>query len=201
MALIFVKELSVCESKLSAHKYAPNTNAATAEQSEPQLALSQASTAFTVTTYFPFLRPFSSRNAFAMAQTVSHKASGSGGKVGSTSRKSIGGSSTAGTSRAKKATARKSTGGRLPSPIRSRGRQSDASEAAGGSGRKKQRFRPGTVALREIRKYQKSTDLLLRKLPFARVVRHVAHAIRPLQLTFGVFDLSTRSRYEKSLWT
>ncbi|TDL29581.1 histone-fold-containing protein, partial [Rickenella mellea] len=38
----------------------------------------------------------------------------------------------------------------------------------------KKRFRPGTVALREIRKYQKSTDLLLRKLPFARVVREVA---------------------------
>lgn len=35
---------------------------------------------------------------------------------------------------------------------------------------KKRRFRPGTVALREIRKYQKSTDLLLRKLPFARLV-------------------------------
>ena len=33
------------------------------------------------------------------------------------------------------------------------------------------RFRPGTVALREIRKYQKSTDLLIRKLPFSRIVR------------------------------
>ncbi|KAI5803178.1 histone-fold-containing protein [Geopyxis carbonaria] len=36
------------------------------------------------------------------------------------------------------------------------------------------RYRPGTVALREIRKYQKSTDLLLRKLPFARLVREIA---------------------------
>jgi hypothetical protein len=36
---------------------------------------------------------------------------------------------------------------------------------------RKRRYRPGTVALREIRRYQKSTDLLLRKLPFARVVR------------------------------
>ncbi|EMD40755.1 hypothetical protein CERSUDRAFT_45118 [Gelatoporia subvermispora B] len=35
------------------------------------------------------------------------------------------------------------------------------------------RFRPGTVALREIRKYQKSTDLLIRKLPFSRVVREI----------------------------
>lgn len=40
--------------------------------------------------------------------------------------------------------------------------------------RKPQRYRPGTVALREIRKYQKSTDLLIQKLPFARVVREVA---------------------------
>lgn len=37
--------------------------------------------------------------------------------------------------------------------------------------KKKHRFRPGVVALREIRKYQKSTDLLLRKLPFSRLVR------------------------------
>ena len=35
---------------------------------------------------------------------------------------------------------------------------------------KKRRYRPGTVALREIRHYQKSTLLLLRKLPFARLV-------------------------------
>ena len=28
------------------------------------------------------------------------------------------------------------------------------------------RFRPGTVALKEIRRYQKSTELLIRKLPF-----------------------------------
>merc|ERR1712139_732505 len=36
------------------------------------------------------------------------------------------------------------------------------------------RFRPGTVALREIRKYQKSTELLLRKGPFQRLVRELA---------------------------
>uniref|UniRef100_A0A6C0BN48 Core Histone H2A/H2B/H3 domain-containing protein n=1 Tax=viral metagenome TaxID=1070528 RepID=A0A6C0BN48_9ZZZZ len=40
--------------------------------------------------------------------------------------------------------------------------------------RKPHRFRPGTVALRQIRKYQKSTDLLLRKLPFQRLIREVA---------------------------
>ncbi|CAK9786170.1 histone-fold-containing protein [Cutaneotrichosporon oleaginosum] len=36
------------------------------------------------------------------------------------------------------------------------------------------RYRPGTVALREIRKYQKTSDLLLQKLPFSRVVREIA---------------------------
>ena len=39
--------------------------------------------------------------------------------------------------------------------------------------KKPRRFRPGTVALREIKKYQKSTDLLIRKLPFQRLVREV----------------------------
>ena len=39
---------------------------------------------------------------------------------------------------------------------------------------KKRRFRPGTVALREIRRYQLSTDLLIRKLPFQRLVREIA---------------------------
>ena len=39
------------------------------------------------------------------------------------------------------------------------------------------RYRPGTVALREIRKYQKSTELLMRKLPFQRLVREVVYSI------------------------
>ncbi|CAJ0763305.1 6276_t:CDS:1, partial [Entrophospora sp. SA101] len=34
---------------------------------------------------------------------------------------------------------------------------------------KPRRYKPGTVALREIRQYQKTTNLLLRKLPFSRV--------------------------------
>lgn len=37
----------------------------------------------------------------------------------------------------------------------------------------KHRFKPGTVALREIRRYQRSTELLIRKLPFARLVREI----------------------------
>ena len=40
--------------------------------------------------------------------------------------------------------------------------------------KKPHRYRPGTVAIREIRKYQKTTDLLIKKLPFQRVVREIA---------------------------
>ena len=45
--------------------------------------------------------------------------------------------------------------------------------------RKARRYRPGSVALREIRKYQKSTNLLIRKLPFQRLVRELAQALKP----------------------
>jgi histone H3 len=41
--------------------------------------------------------------------------------------------------------------------------------------RKHCRWRPGTVALREIRKFQKTTDLLIRKAPFQHLVLEIAH--------------------------
>ncbi|KAK3322356.1 histone H3-like centromeric protein cse-4 [Apodospora peruviana] len=44
---------------------------------------------------------------------------------------------------------------------------------------KKRRYRPGTLALREIRRYQNSSELLLLKLPFARLVREIAMHCRP----------------------
>ena len=44
--------------------------------------------------------------------------------------------------------------------------------------KKHHRFRPGTVALREIRRYQRSTELLLRKLPFQRLVREIAQGFK-----------------------
>merc|ERR1739845_16353 len=47
------------------------------------------------------------------------------------------------------------------------------SAPATGGVKKPHRYRPGTVALREIRRYQKSTELLLRKLPFQRLVREI----------------------------
>ena len=61
-----------------------------------------------------------------------------------------------------KQTARKSTGGMAPS-------NQLATKAAC-----KSVPSTGTVALREIRRYQKSTELLMRKLPFQRLVREIA---------------------------
>jgi len=72
-----------------------------------------------------------------------------------------------------KQTARKSTGGKAPRKTASKGAKKTSSSQGGGI-KKPHRFRPGTVALREIRKYQKSTELLIRKLPFQRLVREVA---------------------------
>lgn len=54
-----------------------------------------------------------------------------------------------------------------------------ASSGAAKSGVKRaHRFRPGTVALREIRRYQRGTELLLKKAPFQRLVREVASALK-----------------------
>lgn len=68
-----------------------------------------------------------------------------------------------------KQTARKGTSGKAP-------RKQLATKAARAkpAGTKTHRYRPGTVALREIRRYQKSTELLIRKLPFQRLVREIA---------------------------
>lgn len=44
--------------------------------------------------------------------------------------------------------------------------------------KKPHRYRPGTVALREIRKYQKSTELLIPKVPFQRLVREISQDCR-----------------------
>ncbi|KAK5999775.1 hypothetical protein QM012_005181 [Aureobasidium pullulans] len=48
-----------------------------------------------------------------------------------------------------------------------------------GAVKQSRRYKPGTVALREIRKYQRSTDLLILKLPFARLVREVCISMAP----------------------
>ena len=63
-----------------------------------------------------------------------------------------------------KQTARKSTGGKAPrKQLATKARKSAPST---GGVKKPHRYRPGTVALREIRRYQKSTELLIRKVKF-----------------------------------
>ena len=43
--------------------------------------------------------------------------------------------------------------------------------------KKKRKYKPGTVALREIRRYQRSTELLIKKRPFQRVVKSIANEL------------------------
>ena len=94
-----------------------------------------------------------------------------------------------------KQTARKSTGGKAPRKQLATKAARKSAPSTGGV-KKPHRYKPGTVALREIRRYQKSTELLIRKLPFQRLVREIAQdfktdlrfqsaAIGALQVCFG----------------
>ncbi|XP_039618191.1 histone H3.v1-like [Polypterus senegalus] len=83
------------------------------------------------------------------------------------------GSANAGEMARTKQTARKSTGGKAPRKQLATKAARKSAPATGGV-KKPHRYRPGTVALREIRRYQKSTELLIRKLPFQRLVREIA---------------------------
>src|SRR3954469_6349871 len=96
-----------------------------------------------------------------------------------------------------KQTARKSTGGKAP---RKQLATKAARKSAPGTGgvKKPHRYRPGTVALREIRRYQQgknATDLLIRRLPFQRLVREIAQGTsrgqlrRALDLQVGHSDI------------
>ena len=60
------------------------------------------------------------------------------------------------------------------------------------------RYRPGTKALMEIRKYQKKTDLLIRRLPFQRLVREISDSIA-VRNDFYVFLKSCLS-YQMAGW-
>jgi histone H3 len=72
-----------------------------------------------------------------------------------------------------KQTARKHTGSKHPRKHIAHKAAAKKTAQAGGV-KKPHRFRPGTVALREIRRFQKGTELLIRKLPFQRLVREIA---------------------------
>ncbi|XP_049623497.1 histone H3.3A-like [Suncus etruscus] len=69
-----------------------------------------------------------------------------------------------------KQTARKSTGGKAPRKQLATKAARKSAPSTGGV-KKPHHYRPGTMALREIRRYQKSTELLIRKLHFQRLVR------------------------------
>ena len=56
-------------------------------------------------------------------------------------------------------------------------------KAPKGGVKKRYRYRPGTVALKQIRQYQKSTELLIRKLPFQRLVREIASDSEVIKLS------------------
>ena len=76
-----------------------------------------------------------------------------------------------------KQTARKSLGGKAPRKNLATKASRYSAPATGGV-KKPYRYRPGTVALREIRRYQRSTELLIRKLPFQRLVREIAQDVK-----------------------
>lgn len=93
-----------------------------------------------------------------------------------------------------KQTARKSTGGKAPRKQLATKAARKSAPSTGGV-KKPHRYRPGTVALREIRRYQKSTELLIRKLPFQRLVREIAQDfktdLRFQSAAIGALQVST----------
>ena len=78
-----------------------------------------------------------------------------------------------------KTTARKSSSGIKRPRKRITSKKTTARGVSSGGVKKPHRYRPGTVALREIRRFQKTTNLLLRKLPFQRIVKDIAHSEKP----------------------
>ena len=66
--------------------------------------------------------------------------------------------------------------------------------------RKPHRYRPGTVALREIRWYQKSTELLIRKLPFQQLVREIAQDLGKMSIHFQSGAIIAYKRPRRLIW-
>jgi len=75
-----------------------------------------------------------------------------------------------------KKSAKSSKVGKVNSAVKAEKAIKKTAPAEGGI-KKKMRWRPGTVALREIKRYQKVTDLLLAKAPFQRFVRSICDGI------------------------
>ena len=86
----------------------------------------------------------------------------------------------------------KSAEKKTPSKSKAQGKKADeTSEKKRAAPKKPHRFRPGTVALRDIRKHQKSSDCLaFPKLPFSRLIREIAQDFKDdLRFEAGVCDL------------
>ena len=78
-----------------------------------------------------------------------------------------------------KLTTQKSTGSKTPQmQLAKKAARKSApprkSAPATASVKKPHRYRPGTVALQEIRRFQKATDLMIKKAPFSRLVMEIA---------------------------
>ena len=76
-----------------------------------------------------------------------------------------------------KQSARRSTGGKAPCQQLATKAARKSIPTSGGM-KKPHRYSPGTIALRETRRYQKSTDLLIRKATFQRLVKQIAQEIK-----------------------
>jgi histone H3 len=96
-----------------------------------------------------------------------------------------------------KQTARRSTGGKAPRKQLATKVARKSAEATATGTNKPHRYRPGTVALCEIRKYQKSTDILLRKAPFSRLVREVCDDIEKGKREYGKEFDKANNAYSK----
>uniref|UniRef100_A0A5S6Q670 Histone domain-containing protein n=1 Tax=Trichuris muris TaxID=70415 RepID=A0A5S6Q670_TRIMR len=70
-----------------------------------------------------------------------------------------------------------STGGKAPRKQLATMAARKSAPSAGGV-KKPHRYRPGTVALREIRRYRNSRQLLIRRQPFQRLIRKVAQDLK-----------------------
>ncbi len=76
------------------------------------------------------------------------------------------------------------TGGKIPATLKKNSKESTKAPVLGGVKKAHRRFRPGTVALREIRKFQQTTDLQFQKAPFQRVVRGIAYDLKGDSIRF-----------------
>ena len=85
-----------------------------------------------------------------------------------------------------KAAAKAKEATKMPAKVKGSKAIKKTAPAAGGmkekAEKKARRYKPGTVTLREIKKYQKSTDMLLPRAPFQRLVREITtqmdHSLR-----------------------